>query len=110
MWYNGEEPLYPLPYGNNNPDMGGFDGWGHYSQVVWSDSESVGCYTSTCFPAGGDPQGCKPDGSSYLKNTPCGDGYPGETVGDPAYFTVCNYYPPGKLTLDFRCVTSLVLT
>lgn len=99
MWYNGEEPLYPLPYGVDSPDMGNFEKWGHYSQVVWSDTESVGCYTSTCFPAGGDPQGCKSDGTSYLGNTPCGDGYPGQTVGVPAYFTVCNYYPPGKLTL-----------
>lgn len=97
MWYNGELTLYPTPYGENSPDMTGFHAWGHYSQVVWSDSESVGCYTSTCFPAGQDPQGCKSDGTSYLPGTACGDGINGQAVGVPAYFTVCNYYPAGKL-------------
>lgn len=90
MWYNGELELYPTPYGIDSPNMGNFEGWGHFSQVVWSDSESVGCYTSTCFPAGQDPQDCQSDGTSYLSGLTCGNG------GVPAYFTVCNYYPAGK--------------
>jgi len=109
MWYNGEESLFPTPYGNDSPDMSNFAAWGHFSQLVWSETESVGCYTSTCSPAGQDPQTCKPDGTSYLSGLPCGHGTDGEAVGDPAYFTVCNYYPAGKPASKLRNLRRLVI-
>lgn len=96
MWYNGELELYPTPYGNDSPDMTNFEKWGHYSQLMWSGSDSVGCYTQLCAPPGKSALKCKDDGTSWLANSPCGDGLNGEAVGVPAIFTVCNYYPPGK--------------
>lgn len=103
MWYNGEEPLYPTPYGNNSPDMSNFEKWGHYSQLVWAKTESVGCYTQTCSPPGQDPLKCKPDGTSYLGNSQCGNGI-NSPVGIPAIFTVCNYYPPGNYAGEYAQV------
>lgn len=69
--YNDEIGYYP-GYGGE-PDMGNFENWGHFSQIVWKDTTSLGCYTAHC-PGG-------------LANTG-GDVSP--------YFTVCNYKPPGK--------------
>lgn len=70
--YNDEINWYPLPYGVANPDMTNFEHWGHYSQIVWKSTTSVGCATQYC-----------PNG---LANT-------GSDVSP--YFTVCNYDPPG---------------
>jgi hypothetical protein len=72
MWYNGELPQFPSNgYGQANPDMSNFEGWGHFSQVVWAGSTKVGCKTQFC-----------PAGTVY------------STMD--AWFTVCNYYPAGK--------------
>ena len=70
MWYNGEILQFPA-YGQANLDTSGeaFQGWGHFSQVVWSTTESIGCGTSQCGP--------------------------GTSIGS-GYFTACLYYPPGK--------------
>ena len=57
---------------------------------------SKACYTSTCSPPGADPLDCDANGKSYLKNVGCGNG------GTKAYFTVCNYYPPGISTIQAR--------
>ena len=70
--HNNEIGYYPLPYGNNNPDMTNFEKWGHYSQIVWKSTTSVGCATQYC------PNGLANTGS-----------------GVSPYFTVCNYSPPG---------------
>lgn len=70
--YNGEINFYP-GYGSE-PDMSNFERWGHYSQIVWKSTTSVGCATLLC--------------SDGLTNT-------GASVRP--YFTVCNYSPPGKL-------------
>ncbi|KIW64768.1 hypothetical protein PV04_09678 [Phialophora macrospora] len=72
--YNTEMPYYPLPYGQDNPDMSDFNNWGHFSQIVWKDTSEVGCATQYC-----------PDG---LANT---------GSGVSPYFTVCNYSPPGNI-------------
>ena len=94
LLYNGEIENYPLPYGQKDP--AGLESWGHYSQMVWSDTTSVGCYTYDCSPPGQPAtQDCDPSGQSYLANTNCG------SYGTPAVFTVCNYYPEGERFLFF---------
>lgn len=71
MFYNGEAPLYT--YYGSEPDMGNFEGWGHFSQIVWKGTTEVACYTQYC-PGG-------------LANT---------GGGVSPYFTVCNYKGPGN--------------
>lgn len=76
MWYNGEVDLYPAnDYGQATPDMSGFEGWGHYSQMVWVGSKQVGCSAQYC-PAGT----MEPSMASW--------------------FSVCNYYPAGMSQLS----------
>lgn len=74
MWYDGEIDLYPSSaYGSSSdPDMSNFEGWGHYSQVVWVGSTQIGCDARYC-PAGT----MEPD------------------MG--AWYSVCNYYPAGNV-------------
>lgn len=73
MWYNSELPLYPdSGYGQSSPDMSNFEGWGHFSQVVWKGSTSAGCAAQYC------PPGTMFDGMG-------------------AWFTVCNYFPAGNM-------------
>lgn len=102
MLYNSEIENYPQPYGQESPDSANFDSWGHYSQIVWSDTTSVGCYTYDCSPAGEiATQECNANGEPYLANTKCGpDG------GYPAVFTVCNYYPSGNIDGEYQAVKS----
>jgi hypothetical protein len=69
--YNHEMPYYPTPYGLDNPDTSNFGAWGHFSQIVWKGTTGVGCATSYCATL---------QGATFTN-----------------YFTVCNYYPPGKL-------------
>lgn len=72
MWYNGELNKFPSSsYGRGSPDMSNFEGWGHFSQLVWSGSTQVGCHTQYCAP-----------GTMYA------------SMG--AWYTVCNYHPAGK--------------
>ncbi|KAH0542612.1 hypothetical protein FGG08_003020 [Glutinoglossum americanum] len=75
-WYNSEVNLFPQ-YGVGTPDMGNFEAWGHFTQVVWKDSNLIGCATQHC-----------PNGVS---NTMGGVG---------PYFTVCNYRNTGNV-LEF---------
>lgn len=69
--YNREMPLYTNNFGKDSPDMSNFHEWGHFSQIVWKTTTTVGCATQFC-----------PNGMP---------GYP-----DVKSFTVCNYSPPGK--------------
>ena len=71
MFYNGEINLFADQYGKEQPDMTNFEGWGHFTQLVWKDTTHVGCYTQTC---------------DTLANV-------GSNV--PPYFTVCNYKNAG---------------
>lgn len=82
--YNNEINWYPLPYGVE-PDMTNFEKWGHYSQIVWKSTTSVGCATQYC-PGG-------------LANT---------GGGVSPYFTVCNYSPPGKCLRGCSCYRSVL--
>jgi Cysteine-rich secretory protein family len=77
MMYNDEMMNYEDLYGEANPSMSDFDNWGHFSQIVWVDTTSVGCATVTCDP---------------LANS-------GSTLSLP--FTVCNYYPAGMSISPF---------
>lgn len=70
MWYNGELDLYP-GYGSE-PSMSNFDAWGHFSQIVWAEQSVVGCAVQKCAPGTME-------------------------AGMTAWYTVCNYYPAGKL-------------
>lgn len=70
--YNSEVNKYTA-YGSE-PNLADFGMWGHFTQVVWKNTDSVGCYTADCTNSG-------------LANAP----------GIPPFFTVCNYAPPGML-------------
>lgn len=71
LMYNDEFGYYQNLYGQANPDMTYFEKWGHFSQILWKGSVSVGCATVVCPLLG------NVDSSA------------------PSPFTVCNYYPPG---------------
>ncbi|KUJ17623.1 PR-1-like protein, partial [Mollisia scopiformis] len=49
QWYYSEVANFlPSYYGEATPDMSNFAGWGHFSQVVWKGSTSVGCASQSC--------------------------------------------------------------
>ncbi|KIY01951.1 uncharacterized protein Z520_02089 [Fonsecaea multimorphosa CBS 102226] len=75
--YNSEVNNYV--YYGEEPDYSTLDEWGHFTQIVWMATTSVGCYTADCS-------------SSGLTN-----------AGPPIqpYFTVCNYAPAGNLVGSF---------
>lgn len=75
--YNGEIGYYP-EYGVDSPDMTNFEEWGHFSQIVWKNTVSVGCATVDC--------------TNGLSNV---------GSGVTPYFTVCNFYPPGKFAPSY---------
>lgn len=73
MWYNGEVWQFPSDgYGQSTPDMTNFESWGHFSQVVWAASTSVGCASQFC--------------AAGTMNAEMG-----------AWFTVCNYRSTGNV-------------
>ncbi|KAF2432298.1 PR-1-like protein [Tothia fuscella] len=77
LFYNAEVTKFS-EYGQKTPasinDEKSFDGWGHFTQIVWKSTSKVGCATYDCSKSGG------------LKGT-------GSSVA--AIFTVCNYKSPG---------------
>lgn len=83
LFYNNEVNNFAGLYGESTPsninDAQAFDGWGHFSQIVWKGSAKVGCATYDCSAQG-------------LQNT-------GSSV--PPYFTVCNYSPAGNFLGEF---------
>jgi hypothetical protein len=68
MMYNDEMMYFQDQYGQANPDMTNFEHFGHFTQIVWLNTASVGCATVTCQP---------------LANSGSSDALP---------FTVCNYF------------------
>ena len=76
LFYNGEVNWFNGLYGEANPDMTNFEHWGHFSQIVWKGTTTVGCATYDCSNA---PSGLQKVSSDV----------------EP-YFTVCNYGAPGK--------------
>lgn len=77
MMYNDEMMNFQSYYGQDNPDMSNFDGWGHFSQIVWQGTTSVGCATVVC---------------PTLGNAGSDEALP---------FTVCNYGPPGNYAGEY---------
>lgn len=83
--YNGEINLYDGWSQDDGEPTADAHGWGHFSQIVWKGSTSVGCATMNCSDVGG------------MKNL--GEGF-------PPYFTVCNYFPVGRfLSLSLLCIS-----
>lgn len=75
MWYNSELSNFPA-YGVANLDTSGkqFQGWGHFTQVVWPSTTNIGCGSAACGP--------------------------GTSIGS-GYFVACMYYPPGNYIGQF---------
>ena len=49
-WYNSELMNFPA-YGQGNLNVGegsGFNNWGHFSAVVWPETQKVGCAVAQC--------------------------------------------------------------
>lgn len=74
LFYNGEVNYFAGNYGLANPNFTNFEHWGHFSQVVWKASTSVGCATVDCSASG----------------------LGGIGSGVAPWFTVCNYESPGN--------------
>ena len=78
MMYNDEtEQFLESYYGVASPPMDNFDRWGHFSQIVWKNTEEVGCATVTC---------------NNLGNV---------DASEPLPFTVCNYRPAGNVATEY---------
>jgi len=84
LFYNNEVGNFDSLYGQSTPsninDESAFDGWGHFSQIVWKGTTKIGCATYDCSGRG-------------LANT-------GSNV--PPHFTVCNYSPAGNFLGEFN--------
>ncbi|KAF3355264.1 hypothetical protein VDGD_02733 [Verticillium dahliae] len=76
MWYNGEVNLYSPNFYGGEPDMTNFMEWGHYSQLVWVDTTTLGCAVHFCEKGTMDPN-----------------------MG--VWYTVCNYFPAGNMQGSF---------
>ncbi|KAK3726157.1 hypothetical protein LTR37_000305 [Vermiconidia calcicola] len=72
MWYS-EAPNFDPYYGQANPG-GDFGSYGHFTQMVWAYTTSLGCATFDC-------------GSGK-------EGVPNSATGD---LTVCNYFAGGNM-------------
>ena len=87
LFYNSEVRAFEPYYGQPTPKIpgnfeAGFDGFGHFTQIVWKETSEVGCATFDCSGAGKGPKGLGNVGSSV-----------------PPFFTVCNYKGPGMSSL-----------
>jgi uncharacterized protein YkwD len=74
LFYESEAPNFSPFYGQSTPDdMSNFENWGHFTQVVWASTSSVGCASQAC---------------GYLSGG-----------GADMTFTVCNYAGAGMFIL-----------
>lgn len=72
LFYNGEAPYFASYYNMSQPPMSDFSNWGHFTQVVWNDTTTVGCATQHCTLGVDNAAGVEP------------------------YLTVCNYGGSGE--------------
>ncbi|KAI5368197.1 Putative CAP domain-containing protein [Septoria linicola] len=79
LWYGSEFNAYNRFYGQE-PDLSTFGSYGHFTQVVWKGTTSVGCYVADCTK-----QGVTGVGANVGK-----------------YMTVCNYWRPGNVIGNFK--------
>ncbi|KAB2579592.1 putative pathogenesis-related protein [Lasiodiplodia theobromae] len=91
-WYNSEVGYWPDEYYGQptppdmiDPSSTTWERYGHFTQVIWADSDEVGCAQAEC------PRlGCSPSMDE------CHDGYlPDGKYG--RYLTVCNYKSAGNV-------------
>ncbi|KAL2269304.1 hypothetical protein VTJ83DRAFT_1488 [Remersonia thermophila] len=75
-WYNNEAYLYANEYGKPTPNWDRFADFGHFTQLIWKNTQEVGCFTYLC------PAGTMLDTMS-------------------SWYTVCNYSPSGNFLGDF---------
>lgn len=74
QWYYGEVNNYLPYYGQPSPDMNKFGSVGHFTQIVWKASTTVGCASQFC-----------PKGTIWADYE--------------SWFTVCNYVAQGMFFL-----------
>ncbi|KAK6433701.1 hypothetical protein LTR95_010116 [Oleoguttula sp. CCFEE 5521] len=84
LFYNGEVGNF-TQYGVPQPSMTYFEYWGHFSQIVWKGTTSVGCATQDCT------------GKKWVD----GDGNDLTAKHISPYFTVCNYKSPGNYANEY---------
>ncbi|KAI9652312.1 MAG: hypothetical protein M1829_001674 [Trizodia sp. TS-e1964] len=73
-FYNNEVEYFKNYYGQSDPPTIKGQEWGHFSQVVWKATSSIGCATQHC-----------PGGLAGVDSS------------TPPYFTVCNYKQFGNV-------------
>lgn len=78
--YNNEMMFFWNLFGKSDTDSN-FEKWGHFTQMVWKDTKTVGCATYTC---------------PSLANAAAG----------PEPYTVCNYKPSGMFSRERKEIKS----
>jgi len=88
LFYNNEAENFNSLYGQATPsninDVTAFDGYGHFTQIVWKGTSAVGCATVDCTGKGNGPKGLGSVDASV-----------------PPIFTVCNYKSAGNFLGEF---------
>lgn len=89
-WYN-EEPAYVNATSNFTvaPSFSNFENWGHFTQLVWKTSTSVGCSATLCGAG-----------------TPFANSLPGFHA-DFAWAVVCAWAPSGNIPPASNWVTNV---
>jgi hypothetical protein len=79
-WYKAELPFMNGHYGEPQIPDDVFHQVGHFTQVVWKGTTSVGCFSKDC-------------GTNMEVN--------GQVGSELNKFTVCNYLPPGNVNNNY---------
>ncbi|KUJ22616.1 PR-1-like protein [Mollisia scopiformis] len=73
---------------------------GHFTQVVWADSVSVGCGRASCQGEGGMLLLLLFLPSWFLGGDWLGDICANDGIGTPGWYVVCEYWPAGNVVGD----------